>query len=259
MVDLRTVAILLSLSLAGCLELETEYVAVVGVGEARMFPSHAALSVTMEGEGKTAALAAAVLSERITNAREIAATFGLTDEDISSAYFDVDRRQIYLRRPDGSRYSEDGAFVATQTIRVVTDDVSKAGELLAALIEADAEEVSPPVYLIEDTGPLFEKARNLAIKDASQRAELYAQNAGKTLGTIQVIEEAGTDAQRLDFNLRDRFVEVYEQDESGGQLRPSIKLSSPQSDTIIVTGSRIFAKPEDIAVTISIYGKFDLQ
>lgn len=251
------IAAVAALALTGCLEQQADHVAVVGVGEARLSPDRATMAVTVEGKGATAGAATEVVNGKVAGLLKIAEGFGSVGDDISSGYFNVDREQIQERLPDGGWRYVDGDFVATQTITVRTSKINEAGDLFGALIAAEAEGVSNPVYIIEDSAALFEKARGLAMKDARRRAELYAAEAGRTLGEATIVEEAGTDAQRLEFNLRDRFVARYAQDEQGGELLE--RAAAPMSDKIVVTASRVFTKPEEIAVTVSIYAKFDLE
>ena len=249
--------ILAALVLSGCLNQEADHIAVVGVGEARMLPDQASLSISAEGKGKTAGEATEVLNAKISQIRTIAAEFGSDDRFVSSVYFDVTPRTKRIQNPDRTWTTVPDGYLASQTLQIRTTVIENAGELFGALIRTDVARVSNPIYLIEDSSALFEKARDLAIKDARQRATLYAAGAGKTLGAIAVIEEAGTDAQRLAFNLRDRFVVRYAQKEQGGELTEQ----SAPGDAVTVTASRssIYTKPEEIAVTVSIYAKFGLD
>lgn len=245
------IIVLFSLSLLGCIDTEQDYVAVVGVGEAKTFPTSAELALVLEGRGESPEIATETLARQVEKLQSIIADYGLSEENISSRYYSVDRETKTVRLPDGSRESVPGDFLAEQYLSVRTEDVYGAGQLLGALTAAQPKHVSPPTYTIDDTKLLFESARSLAIKDATKRANHYVERTGRKIGSVEIIEESGIESQRLDYRLRDRIVERYRQEESGAESqRPSIEVRSP--------GPMVFSRPEEISVTVSVYVKFAL-
>jgi uncharacterized protein len=253
-IHIKFAAGILLFALGGCLDLEQDYVAVVGVGEARQFPDAAAVTVSLIRNNDTAASAVEEINIAVGKLRAVGEDFGVQDADIRSLYLNVDRTTRNVRRPDGSRYSEPSGYEAEQALSFRIKDVGRAGELLGALVSAGAESVSNPVYLISDEAELFKNARQLAMKDAKRRASEYASSTGKTLGTVEIVEESGTESQRLNFMLRDRLVKRYSQEESGGSVNMNYAPAmSPASRGIV------FSRPEEIAVTVSIYVKYALD
>lgn len=243
------------LLLSGCLEIgDQDYVAVVGVGEARQAPDYASMIIGVERRAKTAAEASALLNAEVGKLMKVAEEFGLSDEEIKSSYLLIDRYTEYVVKPDGSRINEPAGFQAEQMITFRTKDVYRAGELLSNLIIAGGETSSNPVYLIDDEAALFERARDLAIEDAKRRAMQYAEASGKSLGEVLIVEESGTKAERLKFDLQDKLSEKYRQEGSGAAAdRPSPAYGAPYNQRAIYT------KPQEIALTVSIYAKFKLE
>ena len=241
------------LLLGGCIELEQDYVAVVGVGEAHQFPDHATIIVGVVRTEKTSPEAVEALNEIVAEIYKVATDFGIAEENILSGNLNVSRTYDRIRRPDGSSQSIHTGYDAEQTLIVRIDDVWRAGELLGELNQAGAETFSNPEFRSDDEAALFEKARDLAIQDALRRAREYAKASNKTLGDVQIIEESGLESQRLKFSLRDVVTDKYRQEDS-------IQYESRQ-DMIMVTGSRsaIFVRPEEMSATVSIYAKFALE
>lgn len=245
---------ILLLGLGGCLDLEQDYVAVVGVGEARQFPDTAAVSVSVTRKGDTSARAVEALNTAVMKLRDVGEAFDVQEEDVHSVYLDITKSTRHVTRADGSSYSEPSGYEAEQYLRFEIKDIGRAGESLGALVMAGAEGFSQPVYLISDEAKLFENARQLAMKDAKRRAVGYAASTGKTLGTVEIVEESGTDSQRLNFQLRDRLVKRYAQEESivsfGNSPARMISSNAP---------STVYSRPQEIAVTVSIYVKYALD
>lgn len=247
------VGCVVSLTLSGCFELSERHVAVVGVGEVKQFPDFASFTVEINSEANVAADAVSTLNERVAAAIEAAVEFGVSEEDVKSAYFSVDRVEKSVRRPDGTTTTEFRGYNAHQALNIRTAEVHRVGELMNALIDVGVDQAYGPVFLVSDEASLFEEARSLAINDAKRRAGEYARAAGRELGPAKIIEESGSESQRLDFNLRDRLSARYRQSETGASAETSIRPTAARASRAV------FTRPEEISVSISIYAKYGLE
>ncbi|HZJ08427.1 MAG TPA: SIMPL domain-containing protein, partial [Trueperaceae bacterium] len=73
-------------------------------------------------------------------------------------------------------------------VAVVLPSLS-VGEVLAAVVEAGANEVGGIVFTLSDPGALAAEARRMALADARQRASGLAEAAGVSLGAPISISE----------------------------------------------------------------------
>ena len=84
-------------------------------------------------------------------------------------------------------------WTATQQLTAKLRDVGTAGDLISKAIAAagDAARLHDVSFEVaDDTGPRAE-ARRLAFADARSKAELYAELAGRELGTVRAVAEGG--------------------------------------------------------------------
>ena len=80
-------------------------------------------------------------------------------------------------------------YRATNSVSVTLEDVSRAGPALDALVAAGANQSGGINYTIRNSGPLLDRARADAVKDAMARAKIYAAAAGVTLGPLHAITD----------------------------------------------------------------------
>ena len=80
-------------------------------------------------------------------------------------------------------------YQVSNSLRVTLSDLSRAGDVLDALIENGANEFATIGFEIKDRETLEEKARVKAGKDALNRAMAYAGSVGAELGPVRSIRE----------------------------------------------------------------------
>lgn len=247
-------AVLAALVVSACGEMaDPDYVAVIGAGEARQFPDEAAFELVVAGEGASTAAATEAVNRIVATLLEIAANYDVKPADTETLDFEVDEITRMVRHPDGTRTEEPAGFHAEQRIRFTLADVARTGELYGRLIAAGGRAEDAPRFCLHDPAALFEKARALAIADARRRARAYAEATGRRLGRVMIIEESGLAAQRLNFDLQDRFSRDFSS--------PSLRRNASGLEEITVTARRrsdVFVPPQDIVRNVSIYAKFAL-
>jgi uncharacterized protein YggE len=88
---------------------------------------------------------------------------------------------------------EDGSvtgYAASNRV-AATVGVDRAGALIDAAAEAGANQISGPGLSSSDSERLYREALADAVENARERAEVLAGAAGRTLGEISAISEAG--------------------------------------------------------------------
>lgn len=80
-------------------------------------------------------------------------------------------------------------YEVRNAIGVTLDDVSRAGAVLDAIIDAGANESAGVGFSIKNPQPLLNQARAAAGADALNRARIYAHAVGAELGAVRAIHE----------------------------------------------------------------------
>lgn len=113
---------------------------------------------------------------------------GIAEKDIQSAGISVNP-QYHYGQNEAPRIT---GYQANNTVNVVLRDLGNIGPVLDALVEQGANQLNGPMFGIENTAPLLDKARAEAVKKARARAEIYAAAAGlKVKRIISIAENVG--------------------------------------------------------------------
>jgi len=159
---------------------ESDTVTVTGVGTVKAVPDEANFSFGVETRGRTAQ--AAIAANATAMEKLIAALRQAGARDIATQWVSV----WPVSREDGTI---DG-YSASNSVSA-TIGVARAGALIDAAAEAGANQISGPGMSSSDAEKLYRDALADAVKDARERAEVLAKAAGRTLGEISSIVEAG--------------------------------------------------------------------
>lgn len=138
------------------------------------------VSVSLERSSRGAALQAvsAKLRAVIVAAHGIP---GVGDGDIRTSRISV-RKSFHGQRP---------AYRASEGAGVTLHQPDRAGELVAAAIQAGATGISGPSYFVGDTEAAAGAVLTAAFEKAKARATTLAKAAGATLGPALTIDEGG--------------------------------------------------------------------
>jgi len=153
---------------------------VYGVGEVRVVPDMARVTLEVRREGTDAAALKSQLDE-VT-----AAVLELTRElDIAERHVTAAAVNIYPRyRPHDQDQEPDGV-IASRTIEVTVEDLEQLGELINGALERGANGVRGVELDATDKRALEMKALDLAIDDAVQEARRMAERFGVELGPLK--------------------------------------------------------------------------
>ncbi len=143
--------------------------------------------VDLRGEDPAAMVneAAQKINRAIAAAREV----GVDEKDIQTTGYNVWVETVYdpqTGQPAGQVVYHVSHFV-TATLR----DLSKTGNLLAAVIEAGANSISGVGFTVENPDALVKEARQKALENARAQAEQMAQALGISLGKPVLVVEGG--------------------------------------------------------------------
>lgn len=164
---------------------------VAGVGEVLAKPDLATISFSVITEGETTDGATEENTEKMNAIIEVVKAQGVEDKDIKTTNYSVYPRYDY----DDEKYfygDDDRELVGYevyQTLQVKIRNVDDAGEIIQVATQAGANQVGGLNFIIDDEDSLKAEARELAIKDAKDKAKLLANQLGVKLVRIMYFSE----------------------------------------------------------------------
>ena len=140
----------------------------------------AAPDIVEIGAGVSTTEATAVEAMR-ANSQKMAAvvarikSLGIAARDIQTTGINLSPRYDYDQRTQDQLFR---GYVASNRVSVTLRDVGETGEVLDALVEAGANDISGPSFSIDDDTAARAQARQAALKTAQAQASDYARWAG---------------------------------------------------------------------------------
>ncbi|GAA5525396.1 26 kDa periplasmic immunogenic protein [Microbulbifer aestuariivivens] len=164
-------------------------------GEATSVPDVAGLSagvVTEAEDGDDAMKANAEQMEKVIKAIRKA---GIDEKDIQTTGISLTPRYVYPPSTAGAPNRPGRTLVgytASNTVSVKVRQISKLGDVLAALTAAGANQIYGPMLEIGEPEPVLAEAREQALDKAQARAHTYAKALGMKVKRIVSISETGS-------------------------------------------------------------------
>jgi uncharacterized protein YggE len=189
--SIRTLGLLAMMALAAPSALaddgdEPRRITVTGQGQVQAAPDMAVLSIGVETEAATPGAALADNAERMTAVMARLQQAGIADQDLQTSQLGV--WPVYAEREQPQKVV---GYRAGNQLSVTLRDIDRIGEILDPAVADGANNVSGPSFAVAEPEPLYQEARDAAVKDAMARAQRYARAAGVSLGEIVRIDEAG--------------------------------------------------------------------
>lgn len=160
-------------------EAQRDTIAISAEGKVTALPDIASISIGVMTEKKTVAEAQ---KENTTKMNAIIAKikeFGVASEDIKTTNYSIYPQYDWV----DNRQVERG-FQVTQNVEVKVRDLSKIGDVLAAVGELGANQVGGVNFTIDDPEELRQQARLKGLEMAKKKAQALADAAGVKLGKV---------------------------------------------------------------------------
>lgn len=160
---------------------------IVTSGEAfvRRAPDVAFITLAVESRAKSPREAQRLNAEAMSGVQRRIAAAGIARDALQT-------RGVWLEQEfdsvGGRRVAR--GFVARNTLEVRLDDVSRAGEVADAVVEAGATSLSGIRFDLKDRSAAERDALRLAVADARGRADAAAAGAGRSVDRIIKIEDS---------------------------------------------------------------------
>jgi hypothetical protein len=160
---------------------------VVGSGTVSARPDMAQVQVGVVTQAPSAARA---LKENNDAMAKLFATLdgqGVARKDVQTTGFSVVPQ--YKRGPHGQQLPEVVGYRVSNTVRVKVRKLDALGQVLDEVVQKGANQVHGISFAVAEPTPLLDAARRKAMADARRKAELYAREAGVTVGRVLLIQE----------------------------------------------------------------------
>lgn len=207
----------------------TNIISVSGHGEAVGVPDVATFSFSVTSLKPTVAAAQEEATAKIGAITEYLADAGVEEKDIKTSDYSVYPQYEYQNSvcpaatagaavycPAGRQILR--GYEVRQTTSVKVRDTEKAGELLAGVGEKGATEVSGLNFTFDDPDQIQAEARDSAITNAKEKAEVLARSLGVRLVRVVSYSEDGYPYPMYDSRI------MYSANEAGAQ---AVKATAP--------------------------------
>ena len=166
---------------------ESTLVTVSAYADTRHAPDIAILStgvVSLAPEAKGAMQRNAEQMARVVAAIKAA---GIADKDVQTSGVSLNPDYLYqANRPPRIK-----GYYASNTVNVTVRDIGRLGEILDVLVATGSNQVSGPMFDIEDKDAVLDEARVKALNKARERAEGYAKRLGLRVRRVISVDETG--------------------------------------------------------------------
>jgi len=161
---------------------------VSGTGEVFAKPDIAVVTLGVQAEAKTVANAQQQANQAMSAVMSALTANGIADKDVRTTSFSI---QPVWNYTENQRVLE--GYQVNNIVSVIIRDVNKTGTIIDAVTVAggDLTRVENISFTVENPKPYNDQARELAIKDAIDKAQQIARLAGVSLGKIIYISESG--------------------------------------------------------------------
>ncbi len=162
---------------------------VTGEGKVIAVPDIATLSLGIEAQETSVALAQAQAAEAMDKVNSALADNGFNKKDIQTQYFNISR---ITRWDDKTQQEVVIGYRVTNTVTAKIRDIENAGTIIDAVAQAggDLTRINSINFSIEDPTDYYKELREEAMADAKTKAEQLADLAGVTLGKPTYITES---------------------------------------------------------------------
>lgn len=168
-------------------------VSVSGVGAVKARPDTARISIGVVSDDDTAR--EALDKNTAAMSRVIVELKGqqVDPKDIQTTNFSVNPRYQHFK--DGKPPAVVG-YRVVNSVTIVVRELDNLGKILDQVVSQGSNQVNSIQFSVDNGDELENEARKRAIKDAKQKAQLYAQAAGVKLGTVLTISESVSSSPR---------------------------------------------------------------
>lgn len=162
----------------------TRTISVNGEGRVSLAPDVVMMSLGVDERNADLNAAQTAADEKMDAIIAALRANGVAENDIQTGNYSIFAERDYER--EGQPVT---GYVVSHTVTAKVRDLDNAGTVIAAVIDAGANNVGGIWFGLDDPAAAIQQARELAVADAEAKATELARLANATLGPIQVINE----------------------------------------------------------------------
>ncbi|MFA1610607.1 SIMPL domain-containing protein [Halobellus rubicundus] len=170
---------------------------VSGVGSASGQPNRAVVRVGVVATADDAVTARQRLAENVSRMRDALSGMGLTDDQVTTQYYDIGRDYRPPRREGAEPRVQ---YRATHEFEITLSDVDRVGAVIDTAVGNGATNVDDVSFTLaaDRRKQLEHSARQSAMADARQKAETVAEAANLTITGVHVVRVEGDSPRPVD-------------------------------------------------------------
>ena len=159
-------------------------------GSVNREPDIALLNAGVQTQGETAQAAMAANANAMNGVFDALAAADVDRRDMQTSNFSLQPQYDYSNRQNGQPPRLTG-YQASNQLTVKVRDLDSLGETIDAMVGAGGNTFSGISFALDDDRAAKNAARDLAMKEAIARAELYAAASGYEVARVVTISESG--------------------------------------------------------------------
>jgi hypothetical protein len=182
--------LMLSLSIstsAAAQTVEPPQIIVTGEGVVKATPDQAWVSIGSETRSKISKDAQQRNAEAMTAVIQKIMSFGIQKEAVKTTAIDLQMEFDYANGKQTPR-----GYVARNTVEVRVDELPKLGDVLDAVVNSGATNLHGVRFDVKQRDQLEAAALQIAVKNASAKAQAIAQGSNRAVDRILKIEEVSS-------------------------------------------------------------------
>lgn len=160
-----------------------------GEGKVDVAPDIASVSLGVNVDADTASQAMKEQATLMSNVFKALEKAGVENKDMQTGNISLNPRYDYSSR-DNAPPKLIG-YQATNTVNITVRKLEKVGSVLDAVVSAGGNTINSISFGLDDSSQALKDARKDAVRDALEKAELYADAAGYKVSRIVSMDEAG--------------------------------------------------------------------
>lgn len=160
---------------------DNDVISVTGTGEVYATPDIGLINMSVVAKDDDVSVATTESSEKMNAIIEYLKGNSVEEKDIKTTSFNIS--PVYSWEEKTGRRNLDG-YEVSQTVEVKIRDLSKVGDIISKSAELGANNVSSLSFTVDDDEKVKEEAKELAIKDAKEKAKNLEKSLGVHLAKI---------------------------------------------------------------------------
>lgn len=203
-------------------------ITVSGTAKLSVKPDIARISIGVVSTGRTVAETQKQNTEKMNAITASIKAYGVKDDDIQTSNYSINPQYDWN---DGRQTLR--GYQVSQQLSIKIRDLEKIGDILASSGDLGSNQIGGISFEVDDTTALQKQARDKAIVDAKEKAEVLARSLGVQLGTVVSFSE-GYDASPVPYyNSYEKYSMVAD---TAGAVSPEVQTGSLDiSKTVSIT------------------------